>query len=196
MEFDIDLDPNYKEVPERIAEFYEKYPDGRLRPMDEARPFWFETVDNQLFLVYAAAAYRDAEDKLPGIGMAWEPCPGRTPYTKLSELQNAETSAWGRAIVSIGASRSKSVSSAEDVRNRADDHQAPAAPPQHYESQTGETPTDKQMGLIRRLIEELGMSTDEARKDATKVAGREVKHLTDLTKFEASRLIDLWKSDE
>lgn len=51
--------------------------------------------------------------------------PGKTPYTKLSELQNAETSAWGRAIVAVLASESKSVASAEDVRNRQADHDAP-----------------------------------------------------------------------
>lgn len=124
-----DLDPLYKQVPERIADFRAKHPDGCLRPVDPARPYWIETIDGQTFLVYAAAAYRSPNDPLPGIGMAWEPFPGRTPYTKLSELQNAETSAWGRAIVAVLASESKAVASAEDVRNRQADHQAPPPPP-------------------------------------------------------------------
>ena len=96
-----DLDPNYKQVPERIADFKEKHPEGCLRPVDPARPFWFEEVGDKLFLCYAAAAYRTPDDALPGIGLAWEPVPGTTPYTKNSELQNAETSAWGRAIVAV-----------------------------------------------------------------------------------------------
>lgn len=116
-----DLDPNYKQVPERIADFKEKHPEGCLRPVDPARPFWFEEVGDKLFLCYAAAAYRTPDDALPGIGLAWEPVPGTTPYTKNSELQNAETSAWGRAIVAALASESKSIASAEDVRNRQGD---------------------------------------------------------------------------
>jgi hypothetical protein len=119
-----DLDPNYKQVPERIKDFKEKHPEGRLRPMDTARPYWLEVIEGQAFIVYAAAAYRDADDQLPGIGLAWECFPGKTPYTKGSELQNAETSAWGRAIVAALASESKSVASAEDVRNRAADQRA------------------------------------------------------------------------
>ena len=116
-----DLDPNYKQVPERIADFKEKHPEGCLRPVDPARPFWCEEVGDKLFLCYAAAAYRTPDDALPGIGLAWEPVPGTTPYTKNSELQNAETSAWGRAIVAALASESKSIASAEDVRNRQGD---------------------------------------------------------------------------
>jgi hypothetical protein len=51
--------------------------------------------------------------------MAWEVFPGRTPYTRGSELQNAETSAWGRAIIAVGASDSKrGIASREEVRNR------------------------------------------------------------------------------
>jgi hypothetical protein len=72
-----------------------------------------------IFIVYAAAAYREPGDPRPGIGMAWEPFPGRTPYTAASELMNAETSAWGRAIQAVLASDAKKgVASREEVRNR------------------------------------------------------------------------------
>ena len=124
-----DLDPNYKQVPERIADFKEKHPEGRLRPADLARPFWFEQVGEKCFLVYVAAAYQSPEDPLPGIGCAWEPFPGTTPYTRNSELQNAETSAWGRAIVASLASESKTIASAEDVRNRKGDSEATGVNP-------------------------------------------------------------------
>lgn len=120
-----ELDPSYKQVPERIQDFKEKHPEGSLQPADLAVWYRIETIGDQTFIVYVAAAYRSPEDPRPGIGMAWEPFPGKTPYTKDSELQNAETSAWGRAIVAALASESKSVASAEDVRNR----QADAAPP-------------------------------------------------------------------
>ncbi len=116
-----DLDPIYKQVRERIADLKHYHPDARLRPLDTARPYWIERIGDKTFIVYAAACYLREGDTNPGVGLAWEPFPGTTPYTKNSELQNAETSAWGRAIVAALASESKAVASAEDVRNRAAD---------------------------------------------------------------------------
>ena len=124
-----ELDPSYKQVPERIADFKEKHPEGTLRPLNPDKPFELVTIDNRTFIVVVAAAYRSPDDPAPGVGMAWEQFPGTTPYTKNSELQNAETSAWGRAIVAALASESKAVASAEDIRNRAAEHDAPDEAP-------------------------------------------------------------------
>jgi hypothetical protein len=124
-----DLDPLYKQVPERIADFRAKHPDGSLQPADLAKPYVIEVLDGRTFIVYTAAAYRSPDDTKPGIGIAWEPYPGKTPYTRDSELMNAETSAWGRAIVAVLASESKAIASAEDVRNRRADQNADAICP-------------------------------------------------------------------
>ena len=90
---------DYIDVAARIATFREQHPGGSLQPADLAKPYSIEQIGDQTFIVVVAAAYRDADDKRPGMGMAYEQFPGRTPYTRGSELQNAETSAWGRAIV-------------------------------------------------------------------------------------------------
>lgn len=117
MAFDLD---GYKTVAERIAEFAAKYPEGCLRPVDFAEPFEIVVVGDQTFVAYYAAAYRSPDDPCPGIGCAWEPFPGKTPYTRDSELMNAETSAWGRAIVAVLASDvSKGVASREEIENRS-----------------------------------------------------------------------------
>ena len=72
-----------------------------------------------VFIAYTAEAYRGPDDQAPGVGAAWEIYPGRTPYTLGAELMNAETSAWGRAIIAVGASDSKrGIASREEVRNR------------------------------------------------------------------------------
>lgn len=113
-----ELDPSYKQVPERIADLKAKYPDATLQPVDPARPFWFEAFEDRTFVCYAAACYRTPDDPRPGIGVAWEQFPGTSPYTKNSEVMNAETSAWGRAIIAALASESKAIASAEEVRNR------------------------------------------------------------------------------
>jgi hypothetical protein len=119
---------DYIEVSERIADFRKKYPAGILRPWNMMKPYeivqaqGFEKngdLINQTFIVVVAAAFREDSDNEPGVGMAWEIFPGRTPYTRGSELQNAETSAWGRAIIAVGASDSKrGIASREEVRNR------------------------------------------------------------------------------
>ena len=108
----------YIEVGERIARFYEKFPDGSLRAWH--RPY-LETVGERVFVVYAAAAYRTPDDDKPGIGYAWEPVPGPTSFTKDSELMNAETSAWGRAIAALGFETREHVASANEVRARTGD---------------------------------------------------------------------------
>lgn len=118
---------DYVDVAARIVEFRAKYPDGRLRPVDPAKPYWVETLGSATFIVYAAAALRSETDANPGIGLAWEPFPGRTPYTRDSELMNAETGAWGRAIMAaLAADAKKGIASREEVRNRREDAQGDA----------------------------------------------------------------------
>lgn len=111
---------DYVDVAERIRLFRDLYPEGSLRPASLERPFWIEDVPNVgPRLVYVAAAYRHPEDPAPGIGSAWEPLPGKTPYTRDSELMVAETSAWGRAIVAaLAADTKRGVASADEVRAR------------------------------------------------------------------------------
>lgn len=72
------------------------------------------------WVVYTAAAYRTPDDPRPGHGTAWERVPGTTPYTRNSELQNAETAAWGRALVAIGADTKTGIASAEEIESRRD----------------------------------------------------------------------------
>lgn len=119
MSFDLD---SYNTVPERIQAFFEKYPNGALKQVK----YELMGVGDHMFLVYTAAAYRTPEDLIPGEGTAWEPVPGKTQFTRDSEMQNAETSAWGRAIVAVGAADTrKGIASREDVQNRT----APPEPP-------------------------------------------------------------------
>lgn len=113
---------DYIDVAERISEFRAKHPEGSLQPAIVERPYTIESVGEATFIVYVAAAYRTPDDKLPGIGAAWEPFPGKTTFTRGSELQNAETSAWGRAIVAALAGDTKrAVASTQEVASRAEE---------------------------------------------------------------------------
>lgn len=112
----------YREVSERIQDFRKQYPDGSLQSEIVPSPF-------DGFIIVKAYAYRHPEDPRPGVGLAWEQVPGATPYTRNSELQNAETSAWGRAIIAVGASDAQKVASANEVRNRRAEQDAPTSSP-------------------------------------------------------------------
>jgi hypothetical protein len=106
---------DYVDVKERVRLFYEVHPEGRLvttqvratREPDDTPRVWVE-----------AAAYRTPDDPRPGIGWSWMVLPGSTSFTKGSELENTETSAWGRAIGAVGIGIAKSIASADEVRTK------------------------------------------------------------------------------
>lgn len=112
-EFRRNLD--YIDVASRLTEMRETFPDLTMQQVSME----FVVIGGNNFVVYTAAAYRTAEDTRPGIGTAWEPIPGPTPFTKDSEVQNAETAAWGRALIAIGAKTNNGIASAEEVSNRS-----------------------------------------------------------------------------
>jgi len=108
---------DYIDVATRIVEFREKYPTGSLQQHD----LEFVVVNGKDWVVYTAAAYRTPDDIRPGIGTAWEPIPGPTSFTRDSEVQNAETAAWGRAMVAaLAVDTKKGIASSEEVRNRSE----------------------------------------------------------------------------
>lgn len=106
---------DYVDVKERIKLFYLAHPDGRL--VTDRVELWQD--DGVPRVVVKALAYRSADDPHPGVGWSWLVIPGTTPYTRGSEIENAETSAWGRAIGSLGIGIDKSIASADEVRNKA-----------------------------------------------------------------------------
>jgi len=105
---------DYVEVRTRIAMFYERWPDGRLvtgkvkvRMDGDTARVWVQ-----------AFAYRTPDDPLPGQGWSWMVLPGTTNFTRGSELENTETSAWGRAIGALGIGIDKSIASANEIANK------------------------------------------------------------------------------
>jgi hypothetical protein len=107
---------DYVTVAERIGQFYEKYPEGSLQAEV------LEITDHRV--VVRACAYRHADDARPGIAHSMLGIPGSTPYTKGSELENAETSAVGRAIALLGFGVKKSIASADELRGKGADVRA------------------------------------------------------------------------
>jgi hypothetical protein len=112
---------DYIDVATRIIEFREKFPQGSLQSWKDPYVIEVKMPDGSIksYMVYSAAAYRSPDDSLPGVGWAYEPIPGPTNFTRDSELQNAETAAWGRAMVAaLAVDTKKGIASSEEVRNR------------------------------------------------------------------------------
>jgi hypothetical protein len=135
---------DYIDVATRIIEFREKYPTGSLQSWKDPYVIEVKMPDGSIksYMVYSAAAYRSPDDQLPGVGWAYEPIPGPTNFTRDSELQNAETAAWGRAMVAaLAVDTKKGIASSEEVRNRqtktteAPQAKAPAAKREYTEEE-------------------------------------------------------------
>jgi len=111
--FDAERDlAGYVTVSERVARFYELYGQGRL-VTGEIRVT--SEPDNTPRVWVQALAYRTPDDPLPGVGWSWMTLPGATKFTRGSELENTETSAWGRAIGALGILVDQSIASANEI---------------------------------------------------------------------------------
>jgi len=163
-------DDSYIEIPERIAEFRTKYPEGGLQPWDKSKPYEIVELGGVTHIIVVAAAYRTPDDPIPGVGMAQEVFPGKTPYTKGSELMNAETSAWGRAIVAaLAADTKRGIASAEEVRNRRAEQDVP--PPEYIGA----------LGRVVELAKAKEISGEQGQKHFEAVGGvGKVKDCTDV----------------
>ncbi|MFC3985489.1 hypothetical protein [Streptosporangium jomthongense] len=185
-------DDGYNEVAARIVEARKKYPDGILQPLNPDEPYKVETIGDKTFIVYAAAFYRTPDDPRPGIGVAWEPFPGATNFTRNSELMNAETSAWGRALVAaFAADAKKGIATSLEVRNRNAERQQ-ADPSEQRWPEPGEQLVTK--ALLTRLAAQfatLGVAgRDEGLMTIAALIGVRVSSTKELTNAQASQLIE------
>ena len=98
---------DYIPVNERIKEFWRLYPNGRLNSA------LLSVEDGRC--IFRAEAYKDKESEKPdATGYAYEN-EGSTFINKTSFIENAETSAYGRALGILGIGIDGSVASAEEV---------------------------------------------------------------------------------
>jgi len=159
-------DSGYIEVKDRIEAFYKKYPEGSIQTeiinLTDAR------------VVMKAYAFRFLEDTRPGIGHSALGIPGKTTYTRDSELENAETSAVGRAIANLGFEVKRSVASADEIRSKQADEEQPAQAEKSEQSAAPKaTPaTQAQKNLIRAKARESGITDDELKALRLSVTGK------------------------
>lgn len=103
----------YIQVVDRIKLFYAKFPNGSLY----MEPPEFVDIGAQKWVIGRAWAYRTPDDQRPGGGTAWEIVPGTTNFTRGSEIQNLETSCFGRAIGSLGIGIDASIATLDEIQH-------------------------------------------------------------------------------
>lgn len=108
---------NYVEVKDRIQQFYAKYPTGAI-VTEKIQWQPAGKIDEMARVIVQAAAYRTPDDPHPGRGSSAMVLPGKTPYTAGSELENTETSAWGRAVAAVGVAVDRGISTASEIRSK------------------------------------------------------------------------------
>lgn len=102
--------PDYVPVSERIEAFYQAHPDGSIQCE-------ISTLTDTL-VVMRATVYRTPDDPRPSVAHSMLGIPGRTNFTRGSEVENAETSAVGRAIALLGFEVKRGMASREEVWNK------------------------------------------------------------------------------
>ena len=184
---------DYVDVPTRLAEALKRWPDLRIQ---ETKPI-IVTVDNQQYVEISCTVWRDSTDLMPTVAYCWEPIPGRTPYTKGSEMMNASTSCLGRALGFLGMGIGKSIASRNEVQARQPSPIAEVTPiradleqPFGDTTDTKQYASPKQRGMIRARAFEKKIGTSELMPYINKLLGNEYSSIEALSKQEASQVIE------
>lgn len=111
---------DYNEVADRVAGFNEEYPNGRITTRYELL-----NVGSHPFITVRAEVWKvtdpdDAKYVRPdATGTSWLEVPGKTNFTRGSEIENAETSAVGRALAFIGFyAKGESLASKQEISSK------------------------------------------------------------------------------
>jgi hypothetical protein len=184
---------DYVDVPTRLAEALKRWPDLRVQ---ETKPL-IVVVDNQLYVEISCTVWRDQADLKPSVAYCWEPIPGKTPYTKGSEMMNASTSCLGRALGFLGMGIGKSIASRNEVQARQPAVVAEVTPiradleqPFGDTTDTKQYASPKQRGMIRALAFEKKIGTTELLIYINKVTDSAFSSIEALSKQEASTVIE------
>jgi hypothetical protein len=108
---DLSIEGEYAPVADRIALFYERFPEGRI--------VTHLTMHNEREIAFRASVYRTERSRMPAAtGWASERI-GDGDINTVACLENTETSAIGRALANLGFTASKNRPSAEEMAKAA-----------------------------------------------------------------------------
>jgi hypothetical protein len=177
---------DYVTVNERVMAFYARYPEGSIQS------FFVDDHCDDKHITIQARAYRHPGDDRPGTGLSTIEVPGKTPYTCGSEVENCETSAWGRALAALGFEVKRGIASADEIKNKADGEQRTAA----------QLATPEEKKAYGKKADGLGLTKDQkyafvalvCQKPPDELTADDVKLL--ITKLDEPGLVDMIKDVE
>lgn len=190
----VNLD-GYVDVATRRRMAVEVWPDLRIV---EGAPEVI-TVGDSMFVQVTVTVHRSPDDPMPTSATCWERVPGRTPYTRDSEMMNCATSALGRALGYMGVGVINSLATRDEVALRTD-VDAPTGPepsPVKASSPPNQrAATQPQLGQINALLSDLGIQDRAARLEMVKaIIGRSIESAKEMTTPEASKVIGTLKAE-
>ncbi|NUQ20807.1 MAG: hypothetical protein HOQ09_07580 [Gemmatimonadaceae bacterium] len=164
----------YTPVAERIRLFYERFPAGRIVTELVSR----ESADGATVITFRALAYRAPTDTLPAAtGWAAER-DDDGEVNAVACLENAETSAIGRALANLGFATSarpsrEEMAKANRARLRLADRSAPRGPRRPAQSPA---PTERSRAARDSIVEVLSLADELVRADVAPERIRRLRH--------------------
>lgn len=159
---------NYVDVATRLKLALEKWPNLRV----SERGHEIATFGDTTVLICSMCVWRDTDDEYPTVASASEPLPGRTPYTRNSELMVGMTSALGRALGYMGIGINSSIASRNEVEARQNQHaEAPTTVPAPRRTELGSAAGDGPSQPQLRMLKALGYSgpTPRDKREASSI---------------------------
>lgn len=163
---------NYTPVNERLLQALERYPELRI----QEHGYSVVEIGNQTFLECVVWVFTTPDDERPIRGSVLEPFPGKTPFTKDSELPVGMTSAVGRALGYLGFGIEKGIASENEVKARHDPLLDANYLPDVEIKRTGK-PTAKMIGFLHSLENRTGQQADPAAFEDFELCRSEIDRL-------------------
>lgn len=149
---------DYVDVKTRLRQALDKYPDLHVT---ESAPIFHE-INGSTIVICEVSVRRTPDDTNPVNAHATEPYPGKTPYTRDSEVANGFTSALGRALGYMGFGIEKSIASRDEVQNRQDSPPPKQREPRGVDDREIPRPaTGGQKTLIKTMRDERGLEPQQ-----------------------------------
>jgi len=169
----------YTPVNERLLQALERYPE--LSVVEAG--YEVVTIGDRCFLECVVWVYRTPGDEHPIRGSVLEPFPGRTPFSKDSELAVGMTSAVGRALGYLGFGIAKGIASSDEVQARTTERaierhpssqERPIAAVKEFRA---DKPTEKMLKFLAVLEKKTGQTANPDAKESFEVCRSEIDRL-------------------
>jgi len=185
MAFDLS---EYVDVKTRLKQALKVFPQLRIV---EHRPE-ITQVGDQLFIECSVTVSRDPDDPIPVTAYMFEPYPGRTTFTKLSEQANGATSALGRALGYMGFGIDKSIASSNEVlgRQQATEDDRNTVVSIARPTPTLDGPRSKEIGSARLSARQQTEASQTAPRETSNSGGATPNQIKMLTQMCAERGLD------